>query len=307
AAMTPGGTTVETTQLNIESLWSGGPFQNSSYNGGNKLPSDRHAAQEAMDRIRRDIFSSETGTVGSDGMCGRPSKGFPIFFDSFFCLLFSSGAYAGAGYLFTTIDASGKISDYARWLDLDQAVARTTWTQGGVDYNRTIFCSHPAQACVEHIAFSTPQTLPPPSVTFAYSVAPEPGLPPPNVTCLDDSTLRVRGYAGAPGMLYEILFRVLPGGADAAVSCAPVAAYDAAVAADFSGASARIVVWVGGTEYAMDGGDEAHAFAFRGPDPHEGLLARLAALRESSAGDLLDAHLADVDATLNHFRLDLGQ
>ncbi|KAL1739406.1 glycosyl hydrolase family 65, N-terminal domain-containing protein, partial [Schizophyllum fasciatum] len=111
AAMTPGGTTVETTQLNIESLWSGGPFQNSSYNGGNKLPSDRHATQEAMDRIRRDIFSNETGTVGSDG------------------------AYAGAGYLFTTIDASGKVSDYARWLDLDQAVARTTWTQGGVDYN----------------------------------------------------------------------------------------------------------------------------------------------------------------------------
>ena len=27
--MTPGGTTLETTQLNLESLWSGGPFEDS--------------------------------------------------------------------------------------------------------------------------------------------------------------------------------------------------------------------------------------------------------------------------------------
>ncbi|KAL1730890.1 glycoside hydrolase family 95 protein [Schizophyllum commune] len=289
AAMTPGGTTVETTQLNLESLWSGGPFQNSSYNGGNKLPSDREATKAAMDSVRSEIFASTSGTIADTHA--------------------STGAYAGAGYLFTTLNNSGAVSGYARWLDLDQAVARATWTQGDVQINRTTFCSHPAQACVQQTSSSAPQIL-----TYAYSVAPETDLPPPNVTCLDEATLRVRGYAGAPGMLYEILFRILPT-EQSTVSCAaadPVAGpYDRSVAAVNATLSASgsdlAIIWVGDTEYSMDAGDEAHGFSFRGDDPHDVLLSRMSSLQDASVGDLLAAHWDDVASTLNSFKLDLGQ
>ena len=50
----------------------------------------------------------------------------------------STGAYAGAGYLFTTLNNSWQVSGYARWLDLDQAIARTTWTQGDIELNRLV-------------------------------------------------------------------------------------------------------------------------------------------------------------------------
>lgn len=53
-----------------------------------------------------------------------------------------AGSYAGAGYLITTIDSgtmdiNGTVSDYARWLDLDEGVARTAWTQDSFEFFRS--------------------------------------------------------------------------------------------------------------------------------------------------------------------------
>lgn len=80
--MVPGGTFNEVTQLNIESLWSGGPFADpvrlsqynlpsiypilcQSYNGGNKQPSEQFSTAEAMKNIRQAIFQSSTGKIDS--------------------------------------------------------------------------------------------------------------------------------------------------------------------------------------------------------------------------------------------------
>lgn len=46
------------------------------------------------------------------------------------------GSYAGAGYLVSKINATGTVSGYSRFLDLDQGIARTTWTQGGTSFIR---------------------------------------------------------------------------------------------------------------------------------------------------------------------------
>jgi hypothetical protein len=82
--MTPGGTTQETLQLNIETLWSGGPFADpvsssfpaqkdftqplvvQNYNGGNKQPSERDTMAQAMKDIRQRIFQSPTGDIDSE-------------------------------------------------------------------------------------------------------------------------------------------------------------------------------------------------------------------------------------------------
>jgi Glycosyl hydrolase family 65, N-terminal domain len=48
------------------------------------------------------------------------------------------GSYAGAGYLISNISLNGTVSNYARWLDLDQGIARTSWTQSGTTYLRHV-------------------------------------------------------------------------------------------------------------------------------------------------------------------------
>ena len=50
--------------------------------------------------------------------------------------LLCSGSYVGAGYLLSTLDLSGNSSGFVRWLDLDAAVQRTSWTQGNVTFLR---------------------------------------------------------------------------------------------------------------------------------------------------------------------------
>ena len=82
--MVPGGVSSEVTQLNIESLWSGGPFSDSvcsidsfshtnvsqaplqAYNGGNKHPDERVAMAHNMQNIREKIFQSPTGRILSE-------------------------------------------------------------------------------------------------------------------------------------------------------------------------------------------------------------------------------------------------
>lgn len=78
AVMSPGGTTQEISFLNIESLWSGGPFADSAYNGGNKQPDEREAMAEAMQSIRQTIFSTD-GTVPNINVLTTPADNYGTF------------------------------------------------------------------------------------------------------------------------------------------------------------------------------------------------------------------------------------
>ncbi|KAI0827177.1 Six-hairpin glycosidase-like protein [Trametes gibbosa] len=282
AATLLGGTSQEVTQLNIESLWSGGPFQDPNYNGGNKLPSDQTAAAQAIQQIRQSIFESPSGTIDS--------------------------SYVGAGYLLSSIDLSGSFSNYFRWLDLDSASHGTQWTQGSTTFMRETICSHPTQACFQHINTSDSSTLP--GLTYAYSLTTESGIPTPTISCFDNSTLRITGTASNPGMTFEILARVTArsnGGASSPdVSCTPSGS-NATLTVD--GAQEAWITWVGGTNYDMDAGDAAHNFSFRGPDPHDALLLLLTHVTASATSydDIRAAHVEDFASITSPFALDLGQ
>ncbi|KAI0313168.1 glycoside hydrolase family 95 protein [Amylostereum chailletii] len=283
AEMIPGGTAQEITQLNIESLWSGGPFQDSTYNGNNKPASDKDELAQYVQEKRQAIFASPNGTI--------------------------AGSYAGAGYLVSTLNVTGTVSNYGRWLDLDTALARTSWTQAGSTFLRTSFCSQPARACIEHIN-STASTLP--SISYAFSSSLESGLPASNVTCLDNSTLQLRGQPADPGIVYEILGRVQTVG-PSQVSCTVVPGSSGTSNATLTvtGASEAWFVWAGDTEYDMDAGDASNNFSFKGADPHNTVLASVntaAPLNATSAFSfLLDQHLTDYTAALGDFSLSLGQ
>ncbi|KAI0718400.1 glycoside hydrolase family 95 protein [Cerioporus squamosus] len=294
AAMLQGETAQEAAQLNIESLWSGGPFQDPSYNGGNKLPSDQVTVAQQMQVIRQSIFQSDSGTIDNIEELTTDAGAY--------------GSYVGAGYLLTSMDVTGDVSAFTRWLDMDAAVQRTLWTQSHTTFIRETFCSHPLEACMQHINTSDASALP--ALTYAYSIAAESGLPTPTVSCLDNSTLQVTGMASSPGMTFEILARVsaaVSDGSIPSVACGPAGTGNATISV--SGASAAWLTWVGGTNYDQNAGDAAHNFTFQGADPHDALVALIDSATSSSStyDDIVSAHVADYSGLMTKFELDLGQ
>ncbi|KAF7979349.1 hypothetical protein HWV62_42781 [Athelia sp. TMB] len=278
AAMTPGGTSFEATQLNIESLWSGGPFADETYNGGNPAPSAQGVFADDMQTIRETIFESSIGEIENIDVLTTDAGAY--------------GSYAGAGYLLTTLATTGNVTDYFRWLDMDQAVAHATWSQSKTTFTRA--------------AAVLPET------TYAFSPFLETGLPTPNVTCLDNATLVVRGLVSEPGMLYEIIGRAqaTPSNGKVSIQCKPAPSITDGLnnaTITVSGAAATWFSWVGGTNYDLEAGDAAHNFTFQGSDPHATLLIELQGTSQPTYQSLLSSHTSDYDSIISPFKLNIGQ
>ncbi|KAF8908099.1 glycoside hydrolase family 95 protein [Gymnopilus junonius] len=299
-ATVPGGTVLETTQLNIESLWSGGPFADPTYNGGNKQPSEQAETAGIMQTFRKWIFQNVTGDIDNiDALTTDQGQ---------------YGSYAGAGCLLATLSTIAPISNYGRWLDLDQGLAVTSWTQGSVDLTRTTFCSNPTKACVQHVGA---ENGPLPNLTYAFSVALESGLPAPNITCQNFTSLLVNGFVSKspPGMSYAIVFSAFAT-PPSRVQCIqfpvpfgspPNATLQVITPSDATNTEAWIT-WIGDTEYDIDAGDSAHNFTFAGQNPVTKLQAQLPTSGSSNYQALLQQHTADIKSALSDsFALDLGQ
>ncbi|CAE7142286.1 unnamed protein product [Rhizoctonia solani] len=288
-AMVNGNTTSDSIQLNIESLWSGGPFRNSSYNGGNHPESESGYLATQLAKIRDAIFKTSNGKEITS------LEPLPFSTDNY-------GSYSGIGYLNITRTASGEVTDYARWLDMDDALLKTAWKEPSGSFGRTYFCSNPTRACTVHTTSSTVGGY---SATYSFSSLS--GLPKRNITCLDNATVQLRGNVGPPGMLYELLARIQksdPGGGTVKCTIDPVTG-DAQLLAN--GTTEAWVTWVGGTEYSMDAGNAAHNYSFKGPDPHDGLVSLLTKASSQQANSALSTHIADYRKALGGFSLDIGQ
>ncbi|KAJ1304162.1 hypothetical protein OPQ81_008562 [Rhizoctonia solani] len=288
-AMVNGGPISDRLQLNIESLWSGGPFANSSYNGGNHQVSESGYLATQLAKIRDAIFSTSNGREIKDVKPLKSSN------DGY-------GSYSSIGYFNVTRIASGDVTDYARWLDMDHALLKTVWKEPSGWFNRTYFCSNPTRACTIHTVSSTKGAY-----SANYSFSSLAGLPDRNVTCLDDETLQLRGYVGPPGMLYELLAKIQksgPGGGTVKCDIDPTTG-DAQLVADRT--TEAWVTWVGGTDYSMDAGNAAHGYSFKGPDPHDDLVSLLTKATSQRVDYSLETHVADYQKALGGFSLDVGQ
>ncbi|KAJ3576016.1 hypothetical protein NP233_g701 [Leucocoprinus birnbaumii] len=314
-AMSPGGTIQETLQLNIESLWSGGPFADPNYNGGNKQPSERAAMAEAMKKIRRSVFESPIGETDSLLRPSLQASGAhaSLDIDVLTTDIGQFGSYAGAGYLISNLNATGPVTYYGRYLDLDQAIVKTVWTQGAATYQRTLLCSNPSRSCTQYINITSSTTsVALPTLSYVFSSAFQDGLPAPNITCLNTNTLKVRGFVGAPSMLYEFLAHAMaPGGS---VSCAqfsvPPGSPPNATLEVTGSAREAWLSWVGDTNYDLDAGTPASNFSYRGADPHNKLVSLLAKRNFTGVSfkSILQEHVADYKTiTTTPFSLDLGQ
>jgi alpha-L-fucosidase 2 len=124
-----GGVAEERLQLNEDTLWSGAP---KDWNNP--------AAKEVLPEVRRAVLE-EKDYHKADALCRKMQGPY-------------NQSYLTAGDLKLHFDHAGEPRDYRRSLDLDEAIAHTTYTVNGVTFQREVFVSAPHQVIVCRITAS---------------------------------------------------------------------------------------------------------------------------------------------------------
>ena len=191
--------------------------------------------------------------------------------------------------------------DYRRELDLDTAVAATSYTAGGTRFTREVFASHPARALVIRLAADTPGAL-----AFAAALdyprdakgevyrfdaefrraAEKVQAPPrPKWVALGGTRFAWTGQAFHEGTRFEARFEVRNEGGTLEAT---------ADGFRIAGANAVTILMTVGTD-------------FRGGDPTGDAARHLAALSRSTYPELRAAHVTDHQTLFRRVRLDLGR
>jgi len=132
-AMVFGRTDEETIQLNEDTYWSGGPYSTVVKGGAKVLPEIQKLVFEGDYKMAHILF-------------GRSLMGYPV----------EQMKYQSLGELVLRFPAGKVVTDYRHELDLDAAVARTTYTRDGVRFTREVFSSPVDQVIVVRLAADRP-------------------------------------------------------------------------------------------------------------------------------------------------------
>ncbi len=136
-AMVFGGTTRERLQLNEDTLWSGGPYDPVN-------PDARAALPEVRRLIDAGAFA-EAQTLANARLMGLPK---------------TQMAYQPVGDLLLDLPgAAGEASAYWRELDLDAAIATTSFTLGETRFRREVFASPGERVIAVHMTGDRPFDL----------------------------------------------------------------------------------------------------------------------------------------------------
>ncbi|MFE9667515.1 glycoside hydrolase N-terminal domain-containing protein [Microbispora bryophytorum] len=121
-AMVFGNVDTERLQLNEDTVWAGGPYDQSNTRGAG-----------ALGQIRQLVFQNQWSQAQSlidQNMLGNPS---------------AQLAYQTVGNLRLAFGSSSGVSEYSRVLDLTTATTTTSYLQNGVRYKREVLASAPDQ------------------------------------------------------------------------------------------------------------------------------------------------------------------
>jgi alpha-L-fucosidase 2 len=135
-AMIFGGVADERIQLNVDTLWDGGPMN-----------ADNPKALESLPEIRRLLFdkkSQEASDLADKTMLGQPKHIKP---------------YQTLGELFLEAPGLNGASGYTRSLDLDTATAAVRYESDGITYGRESFASAPDDVIVTRFTASKPGSI----------------------------------------------------------------------------------------------------------------------------------------------------
>jgi alpha-L-fucosidase 2 len=135
-AMVYGNVDTETIQLNEYSVWSGSPNRN-----------DNPLALDSLGEIRKLIFEGkrkEAERLADKVIISKKSQG---------------QMFEPVGNLNLVFDGHDSYTNYYRDLDIERAVATTSYTVDGVTYTREVLASFPDRVIVMHLTASKPASF----------------------------------------------------------------------------------------------------------------------------------------------------
>lgn len=138
AAMVYGNFPAEILQLNESTIWSGGPNRNDNPDALSALPEIRRLIFEGKNEEASKLATEKVESKKNFGMKFQPAGNVIITFPG---------------------HDSAAVTDYHRELDLNSAVATTTYKVNGVNYTRTVFSSVPDQVMVVRLVADKPGSL----------------------------------------------------------------------------------------------------------------------------------------------------
>ncbi|MEU7859324.1 glycoside hydrolase N-terminal domain-containing protein [Nonomuraea sp. NPDC049141] len=135
-AMVFGNVDTERLQLNEDTIWAGGPYDQSNTKGA-----------AALGQIRQLVFQnqwSQAQSLVDQNMLGNPS---------------AQLAYQPVGDLRLTFGSAAGVSEYNRFLDLITATTTVTYLQNGVRYRREVLASAPDQVIAIRLTADRPGSI----------------------------------------------------------------------------------------------------------------------------------------------------
>jgi alpha-L-fucosidase 2 len=266
-AIVTGGVASDDIQFNEKTLWTGGPGA-AGYDYG--LPPQALTAKiaEIQAHLNKDLQAKPEDIAA---LLGHP----PV----------SYGDYQPFGDLVLKF-ADAPATAYRRSLDIRQGLAHTTFAANGVRYERTYFASYPAHVIVIRLTASKPG-----KISFTATLT-APGNR--SVTrTVRAGRITEAGALNDNGLHYEAQAQVIASGG--------VRTDNADGSVTVTGASTVELILSAGTNYLL------HYPDYRGPDPHEGVSARVDAAAKKPYAALVKEHVADVGKLMGRVTLDLGQ
>lgn len=264
-AMIYGNVSTEIIQLNEHTVWSGSPNRN-----------DNPLVKDSLAAIRQLIWDGKQKEA--EGMANR--------------IILSKGSHGQmfqpVGELRLAFSGHDKYADYYRELDIEKAIAKTTYTVNGITYRREVLASLPDRVIAIHLTASKPRSL---SFAAFYST------PLPNVKkrvesggqlSIAGTTIDHEGVKGA--VRYKGISQIKTAGGSVSKTDTSIMVKDA------NSATIYISIATNFNNYRNLGGDEAGRAA-----------AYLNKAASKSFAAIGKAHTAAYQKYFNRVKLDLGE
>ncbi|KAK5131381.1 hypothetical protein LTR08_000984 [Meristemomyces frigidus] len=272
AALPFGSPGHEKLSLNRDTLWSGGPFENSSYNGGNPLA----PVSQDLPGLRDWIFQNGTGNVSK--LMGDDNN---------------YGSYAVLGNLSVAIADVEEVSMYERRLDLGTGVHTTSFVSGDSTFTITTYCSYPDDVCVYDLRSN--HVLPSISIGMENTQSNASLV---SHSCSQDQVSLDGVTQAGIGMTYKSTARIA--GTRIRSQCS-----NGTLRVTQASHRELTLVIAAGTNYDQSHGTQAYNFSFRGVDPGPYVQSTVNSASLKSGQTLLSTHIADYSVLANTFSLTL--
>ncbi len=259
-AMVFGGVFDEHIQFNEDTLWKGFPHDY-----------DRAGAHDHLGEIRQLLFD------------GKINEAISITRSNFLSDPVRQKAYQPFGDLRLHFNGQGDVTDYRRQLDLDSAMASTTYRVGGVHFTRDIFASHPDQAIVMGITADRPHSI-------SFTLRMDSRQTNSETRAIAADTLALTGRVETNGLRFESRVRVVCDGGRVTTNGNEVVVENA---------NSATLFLVAATSFKN--------FQDISADPAERCAKDLTSVSRKSFESVLSAHLADYRNLFRRVSLALGQ